>query len=352
VPPLDGLPSAAFTGTDYWRRSPASRGGRAGHKEWSYFCVLAPELDLLVNFSLMDAANPRGAPRLDVPRLVVLARSRRDGWDGDIEHFATEDVDVRAGGTDARFGGNGVQFVEGAYRLELALAARPIEASLTLRPLIRPAVATSVRLAGGGPMRWLVVPRLAAEGVVRIAGVSHRLLGCPAYHDRNWGHFSWGADFSWEWAVVLPDDPSVPWTVVYMRIGDRRRARTLSQGLIVWRGDEAGRTFHGADLDVRLSGLLQIERPFRVPRVTHLLVPGVGSDVPRRVDVDASGGGDRMSCSIELAGLAQVGIPKETGPGLTLLSETAGRAVVRGRIRGADVDFEGRAVVELNHAAG
>ena len=273
-------------------------------------------------------------------------------WDGDVEQFAADSVDARAGGTDAQFGTNSLRFEDGRYRLELGLDRRPITASLSLTPLTHPAVASSVRLSGGGPMRWLVVPRLQATGEVTIDGRRYALDGCLAYHDRNWGHFAWGADFSWEWATVLPDDPAVPWTLVYMRIGDRRRSRTLSQGLIVWRGDNAGRTFVSRDLAVSLSGLLAVERPLRVPRIMHLVSPGLGADVPRQLAIEAATGADQLSCTLDFSGLSQIGIPTDVGRGISLLSETGGRARVTGRIGGRNVDFEGRALAEFHHACG
>ncbi|MGW8368092.1 MAG: hypothetical protein ACWGPN_05355, partial [Gammaproteobacteria bacterium] len=183
-------------------------------------------------------------------------------------------------------------------------------------------------------------------------GRRYEIDDCPAYHDRNWGHFSWGADFSWEWVVILPDSPAESWTLVYMRIGDRNRARTWSQGLIVWHGETPWRTFHGGDLDARLLGLLDVRSQFRVPRIMHLIAPGTACDVPRRLSLTAERDDDSVECTVDLSGLAQIGIPNDTAKGVTMLSETGGKARVRGCIRGSEIDFSGRVLAEFNHAAG
>ena len=57
---------------------------------------------------------------------------------------------------------------------------------------------------GEGRMCWLFVPRLRADGWLRIDGQEHRFESELAYHDHNWGRFSWGDDFGWTWGTILP----------------------------------------------------------------------------------------------------------------------------------------------------
>src|SRR5262249_42270212 len=128
-------------------------------------------------------------------------------------------------------------------------------------------------------MRWLVVPRLIADGELRVGSRDFALQGAAAYHDRNWGNFSWGADYSWEWATILPDSLAVPWSLVYMRISDGARNRLYSQGLMVWRGDRSARVFHGNDMLVSQSGLLTQKRVLRLPSVVNLIVSGEASSL-------------------------------------------------------------------------
>src|SRR5262249_19059381 len=150
--------------------------------------------------------------------------------------------------TDLTIGNNCMRFYEGAYHVDAALECAKLSMRLCFYPVTRPAIASSVRLSGQDRMRWLVVPRLVAGGELRVAGRDFVIRGAAGYHDRNWGKFSWGVGYSWEWATILPDSLSIPWTLVYMRISDEGRNRVFSQGLMVWRGNRSARVFHGADM--------------------------------------------------------------------------------------------------------
>jgi hypothetical protein len=338
-----------FERTDYWRRSPAAQGGRPGHKEWTYFCVFGHNLEVLVNFSLMDRLGER-TRALDVARIALLVCE--DGrWDGDVEEFRADDVVARSGSVAARFGRNVLGFSEGAYHLDVDLPRRNLRVALQARPSVAPAIASSVRLSAQGAMRWLVVPRLVASGVVQIGNRRHALGASLAYHDRNWGYFDWGGDFAWEWAAVLPEDGEVPWSLVYMRITDRARNRALSQSVIVWRNERPWKTFHGRDVEVGEHGLRWQAQVLRVPRVMHLAAPGSAADAPASVSLRALSGRDVLEAELTFGNMAQIGIPNDRASGVTLLSETSGRAHVVGRLRGEPVDYQGRVLAERNHGA-
>jgi hypothetical protein len=199
-------------------------------------------------------------------------------------------------------------------------------------------------------MRWLVVPRLVAEGEVVSGGRTFVLNKAPAYHDRNWGDFRWGENYSWEWATILPYSQSVPWSLVYMRISDVTRNRNYSQGLMVWRGADSRRVFHGEDMRLRQAGWLQKERVLRLPRIVNLIVGGQATPVPRRLEIEARAWFDHIDVSLAFEDMAQVGVPNDGPDGLTLLSEVMGEAEVNGRIGGEDVRFRGRVLMEFNHA--
>jgi hypothetical protein len=346
---------------DPWRRSPASAGGPPGHKEWSHFCVFGDGITLLANLSLMDAAHGAGAS-IEVPRLTLLARTP-DGWAGDVDAFAPGAAAVAGGEIDLRLGASRLAFRGGAYHLDVRLARRDLAAKLVLRPLARPALTTSVPLSGSAPMRWFVVPRLVADGELRVNGRRHALRGAPAYHDHDWGDFAWGGDFSWEWAVTLapPSDApgERPWSLVFQRISDRGRLRALSQGVLLWRGERHVRTFHDRDLAVASGGRLSAAGALRVPRPMALVAPGHAADLPRRLELRAADGADAIEATFELQDLAQVAIPDDAlaagpaalRPAVTIVSECHAVARVAGRLRGEPLHFEAPAVVELNRGA-
>lgn len=340
--PIDG----AIARNDYTRRSPFSVGGQGGHKEWHHFCILGPEIDLLVNFSLSDDIRPGIAPGTELARLTLLVRT--DKWDGDVELFPCEQVKVRGGCVDLTFGRNRLQFADGMYRVQVTLEDRPIDVDLELRPLTMPGMAPNIPLPDGPPLHWAIVPRLRATGRVCVAGREHQFSDVLAYHDHNWGHFLWGHAFSWVWGFSLPIEPQIPWSMAFVRLTNRIRTHALAQGLFLWKRAWNHRVFLDEDLELRMdSGYLRVARVLKIPRPMALLSPDVPTDVPRWVEMHARGDGDSLLYRFEAHDLAQVVIPSETDLSVTIINEVTGKSSLHGKIRGETVAVEGRAICEF-----
>jgi hypothetical protein len=347
VPAAPSLPvTMLLTGADYFRRSPSRLGGRGGHKEWQHFLVHTGDVHLLVNFNLVDdpwARDPRGA---ETGRLIVLASA--GGWDGDLETFAEDEVEVTPGRIDARFGRNELRFEDGRYFLSIALRDRPIAAELELVPGGAPMLSRNLPMGGDGGISWLFVPRLEASGTVRVGGRTERVQAAPAYHDHNWGHFRWGDDFAWEWGSALPVDPAGEWSLVHARMSDRGRAATRYQALFLFRHGEPFRVFRDEEMRVSHEGLFEAGRPLQVPRIMALLSPGSACDVPRRLGIAAGGGGDTLRVRFEAETLSQVIMPSECDlEEVSTINEVSGRVEVEGYVRGRAVTMEGAGVFEF-----
>jgi hypothetical protein len=134
-------------------------------------------------------------------------------------------------------------------------------------------------------------------------------------------------------------------------MADRREGRTLSQSLLVWRGAKLVRKYYGIDLTIERRGALSFARPFRIPRVAALALPGSAADAPRHLVIAAAAYGDTLSLRLSFDDFAQVVFPNDRFPGMTALSESPGRARISGRIGDTAIDFEARAQAEFNHAA-
>jgi hypothetical protein len=331
---------------DAWRQAPTGAASADGsYKEWMHFCVCLPgdpAGHLLVNLNVTESAGPGGITRR--PRLIALGYLGE--WTGVVESFENERVAGRAGALDLDLGRNRLAWRDGAF--ELTLDAGELEAQLRLRPEVLPTVASSVSFEGGHGIHWVAIPRLEASGSVRIARQRIELRRATAYHDHNWGRFRWGGDLSWEWGFVNPRDPACPFSAVFARVSDRGRHRTLSQSALLWRGDALVRTFQDREIRMTLEGAHEGPRPFTLPAIASLLVPGTSAGVPARVRMDAGGRGERLTVEFETRAKARVGIPSDVDPfGLLLLNETCGDARVTGSIDGEAFDFDGPAVMEF-----
>jgi hypothetical protein len=283
-----------------------------------------------------------------VARLIALvAKPGASGWVGALHTFADGDVFARSGDVRLRLGGNHVDWRDGCF--EIALDTSEVRGRLRLRPITLPTAASRVSFGSEHAIHWVVMPRLEASGWLRMgSGPPLALERAPAYHDHNWGHFRWGGDLAWEWGFAHPEDPRCAESAVFVRVSDGGRHRTLSQAALIWRGDALVRTFQDRELSMTLTGIHRGPRPLTLPRAASLLVPGAGSGVPARVEMQARGAGDSLRIAFETGTKARVAIPSEVDPfGLVVLNETSGTARVEGTTAGVGFAFDGPAMMEF-----
>jgi hypothetical protein len=346
VEPSRGAVARAIPRLDGWRRGASeSPSPSASYKEWMHFCVALPgdpAGHLLVNINVMERLLPTGPERR--PRLIAIGV--RGDWTGVVDSFDADQVRGRAGQVDLELGPNRLLWRNGAFDLEVHGAG--ITAKLRLRPLALPTVATSVSFGPQHSIHWVVLPRLEASGWVDLGHGRIALDRAPAYHDHNWGHFRWGGDLAWEWGFVNATSGGEPWSAVFARVSDGARHRTLSQSATVWRGGAVARTFQDGELRMTCEGTHGGPRPFTLPKVASLLVPGASSGVPARVSVEAKGGDDKLRIEFESLSKARIAIPSDVDPfKLVLLNEVAGRARATGRTYAGDFDLSGPALMEF-----
>lgn len=341
----------AIRAVDFFRGSPRGLGEAATYKEWQHFAIHAPELDLLVNFSVCDDARSGARTHGVVPRIVLVVRDE-DGWDGDVDTFDEAEARMARGRTNLVYGESSLVFGDGAFEIDAVLRERPIRVRLRLRPVTLPVLVPSVPMIDGPPLHWSVVPRLEVSGTVQTRRRTHRLERALAYHDHNWGHFLWGHDVAWEWGFVLPDDPAVPWTLTFVRLTNRARTVALSHRLLLWRRERLVRTFLERDLAVE-TPLAYRDEPvvFKVPRPMALVAPETAIDVPEGLDTQGRIGSDWIRCTCAVDDVAQVLIPSETRLGVTIFNEATARTSVRGRVGGEAFDYAGRSVLEFIRVA-
>jgi hypothetical protein len=333
---------------DFLRRPSTPLPNLCAHKEWHHFLVCAPELLLLVNFSLSEEPRPDGRGERTVGRLKVLVRGA--SWDGDIDVFEAHELRAQAGRIDVAFGPHAIRFDGDRYRLSLALREHAIAVDLTLAPAAAPLLIQHVRLAVGKPLSWVMVPRLVAAGTVTGGGRVHRLDGAPAYHDHNWGYFGWGDDFTWEWGTALPA-PTERWSVALVRTTDRARFRAGLQALYLWRGERLARIFRGDELSIVHEGAARPRAIFKVPRVMALLEPGSAVDVPSRVVVRGRAQEAELELVIDVIDLAQILMPDEEGlRSVTTLNQVFGRVRVDGQVGSERVRVDAPGVFEFIRA--
>jgi hypothetical protein len=339
-------PMRALARGDYIRAPLLATARPDAYQEWYHFVVHCPGWRLLVNFSVVGEAHPGRGHRL-APRVIVLAHEER--WTGAVARFADTDLHITGDLSALTVRGNRMAVGPDGYHLVIDLPEHNINGELHLRPRSQPFAVNNQPL-GEGRLNWLFVPRLDADGWLRIAGRRQRLDAALAYHDHNWGRFRWGDDFAWEWGSVLPDNPDEPWSFVFMRMTDRRRLRCFSQALHVWRRSEPAAMFRHAAVQVRADGLLARQPDCTLPPPMRLLLGGSASDVPSSIAITGTRFADQVRAEFRPESFARVALPSQTCLDRSVvLAETSGPARVTGVIDGVELDVSGVGVFELLH---
>jgi hypothetical protein len=336
-----------LTSTDYFRRSPARAGAGRGHKEWLHFCLHHADIDVLINFSVNDEIESSSSvPGKERAHVIALVR-QGDRWLGDVDRYWESDIDIAGGEVAARFGECRLELRESAFHVSARLRDVPLEIELELAPETFPSFSNNIHLSRDHSLSWLAVPRLRASGTVRCSGSTWHVTGAMAYHDHNWGHFAWGADFAWEWGYGAPLDSSCPWSFLFVRLSDRAMTSTQTQALTLWRGSDIVRSFRGRDLRVSASGFLAAERVFKFPAVMALLSPGTATEVPRTLTILVDADGDVLEIVMEARSVAQIIVPNDRGAGVTIVNEVAATLRVSGRVLDQSIDYHGRGMFEV-----
>lgn len=338
--PTDPAIASAIRRTDYLRRG-LVRGRR---KEWLHFCVLAGDVEILINLSLSDLS-----PTAEFGRVVMLARTGGGEWVGGIDTVAHADIDARAGGMDLELGASAARWYDDAFHVHARLESGAVSATLRLRPVVQPAFIPNFPLVPGMPVHWLLVPRLVADGEVTVGSRTVRLADAHGYHDHNWGEFQWGADFAWEWGYALPDDRDNPWSLVFVRFTDRGRTHARLQSLMLWRGSERVALIRDGALTVARHGLFGATVIPKFPPIMRLLSPGTATDVPAALSVRARPDDGALDLTYTPSSIAQLVAPNDLDLRLTHINETSGPVQLRGTLAGEKIELVGRGMWEFLH---
>ena len=330
--------------TDYLHLPVGIEATAGQHKEWHHFCILGEGVQVIINLSLIrDRVTTQGGGMWQA-RLIMLVRE--EGWDGDVDTIPGSEVKAKRGGLDLQLGHNSVQFRDGCFNLSVALEKRPITLLAQIEPLTHPLLRRNTPI-GKGKISWVVVPRLAATGTLIVGRRVYRLKGAPTYHDHNWGDWAWGDDFSWQWGFALPQQPEMPWAVVFDRMTNRGRNKALELKLSLWKESKLHRLFMHEEIQIQQEGFLTLSSLAKFPHPMALAAPELTTDAPRRFIISAARQGDWLRSDFIADDLAQIVIPNEVDLGVTIINEVSGELALEGQVKGEPVQMKGRGFFEF-----
>ena len=135
-------------------RYPQPGDRRAGwQKEWFHFCILSPELTLLVNLNVCGDLRPAAIPGNRVARVLMMAHTGA-GWRGELETVDPRDVVLTPGEVGMVLGQNRITFQAGRLHLVAALQTQSLVADIRLKPLTNPL--GLIGSPGGQGIDWMV----------------------------------------------------------------------------------------------------------------------------------------------------------------------------------------------------
>lgn len=335
-----------------WRRSPATVGGPVGHKEWMHFCVFGrtrddTEVDVLLNFSLVDGVQTIGYAGVEVARLLALVRIGNQ-WHGGVTRYQVDAVTVAAGSSDFEFGESRVALTDSGYDVKAEL--EDLKIHCLFAPQMSPWLTPSAAMRPGY-VRWLVTPMVWATGLIEVGHHSIELIESPAYHDHNWGQFRWGSNFAWQWAIAVEERARPRKCLVVSRVTDRARSRVFSQSVIVGDG-ERFRDFRSGETTYRQAGIYRRLPGLIVPSVMRLLLPPSTADLASRRTISCEANRDNLRIDLRTTEYAGVGIPNDDGSlGVSVLAESCCAVEASGQVGGRAFEFAGRGLWEETYAA-
>ncbi|MGD8415572.1 MAG: hypothetical protein PVH91_00800 [Pseudomonadales bacterium] len=317
---------------DFWR----SAGATPAEKEWYHFCIFTDGIELIVNLAMVWLDD--GA----VPVCTVIARDPY-GWTGGLSISRASRRSTRVGRVEFMADDAELTFDGGLYHLSGASPDGEIEFDLKLTPQTWPVVAATPRLgqSGGERMHWAVVPRLAASGGIRINGSQQVVEHALAYHDHNWGRFSWDNGCSWNWGVFLPWSADV--AIVHAEVCSADLSRVHFREIYLWQNGRPCVVRNARQMNLSCTGRLP-EPELTVPGVFRLIDPSMPWPLPNAIVIDSDPGGKPVRLKVDLRSCARIVAP--AGPdGTVTFTEAVGRGMLRLDDEGA---LRGPAMWEFN----
>lgn len=329
--------------SDSFRFETLESSADSPRQEWHHFIVHGESARVIVNFSIGDRPGPLGP----AARLVVLVH-HEDVWAGWAEELDYDEVDVHSGGLFASYGDNTVEYHDGGYDLHLRMADLKVHGRLRFIPVARSMIKNNQPL-GSGRFTWLFVPRLLADGHLWAGGTRFSMREALAYHDHNWGRFSWDDDFGWQWGSALSSDRDDHWSLVFWRMTDRGHLSVQSQGLALWRGDQRAAMFRDSAVEVDQIGLLRRRPKVIVPGVRSITHPGLASDLPERLGLRGESNGDRVDVSVAVRDYGRIVVPSGPSRREAVIHEVSADFELSGHVGERNIELEGTGVFEFLH---
>jgi hypothetical protein len=154
----------------------------------------------------------------------------------------------------------------------------------------------------GKDINWLVASsKMEVSGNLSVAGETYSLNNSRAYHDHNWGYWSWGDDLGWDWGQVsqagnYSNETIGEYSISFGNITNANHSQSVSSVMNVWEDGEIIANFSGEEMQIEHSNLSTTE--IGIPPAEMLpeyILPQDSFPFPQNTLLNASSGSDTLN---------------------------------------------------------
>lgn len=268
------------------------------YNEWHYFNMIDDEqnLSVICTFKLNGGTNSSE---------VLLGYYANDTWASFYEAYplTPEVVNYSSTSPDVRIANNTVTLTDEGYRVHVESGEGSGVFDALFKPETKPAPVFNVSnfSVPGTSINWLVAsPKMEVSGNLSVAGETYSLNNSRAYHDHNWGYWSWGDDLGWDWGQVsqagnYSNETIGEYSLIFGNITNANHSQSASSVLNVWKDGEIVANFSGEEIQIEHSNLSTTDIGIPPAEMTQAYILPEGSFFfPQNTFLNASSGSDNL----------------------------------------------------------
>jgi hypothetical protein len=249
------------------------------YNEWHYFNMIDDEQ----NLSVVCAFKLNGGTNSSEILLGYYINETSASF-YEVYPLTPEVVDYSSQSPDVRIANNTVTLTDEGYRVHIESGDGSGVFDALFKPQTKPAPVFNASNFSipGTTINWLVAsPKMEVSGNLSVAGETYSLNNSRAYHDHNWGYWSWGDDLGWDWGQVsqagnYSNETIGEYSLSFGNITNANHSQSVNSVLNIWEDGEIIANFSGEEIQIEHSNLSTADigiPPAEIPP-THILPQG------------------------------------------------------------------------------
>ena len=274
--------------------------GEPGHlyNEWHYFNMIDEEQNLsaVCVFKLNGGTNTSEA-------FLGYYVNDTSAFLYEAYSLTPEFVNYSSQSPDIRIANNTVTLADEGYRVHIESGDGSGAFDAVFKPETRsaPVFNASNFSMPGTSINWLVAsPKMEVSGNLSVAGEMYSLNNSRAYHDHNWGYWSWGDDLGWDWGQVsqaehYSNETTGEYSLSFGNITNANHSESINSVLNVWKDGEIIANFSQEEMQIEHLNLSTTDIGIPPAEIfPEYVLPQGSFFFPQNTLLNASSGSDTL----------------------------------------------------------